>query len=206
MRTSKKMLILSCLLFSNALFAGEFGICNYGKVTLEALTCYGNASLNGTTINGKVIVAGALSAKNVSANGLTVSGPTQISDSHIVGSTQINGPATINNSTLDNLQIQGNLSLTNSIIKQNIVSTGTVILQNTAVTGSLLEQASDINLINSKIYGSIVVTSKDVFPVVKLTNTQIEESIRFAGKMGNVNIDANSKIAMPLQNGQLIQS
>lgn len=88
----KSLLLCLSLLSVTAAFAyQEFGVCNYGKQTLDTVVCYGPTVMKSTTVTGDIKVTGSLQASDVNAINLLIQGATDLKNSIVRGSSVITG-------------------------------------------------------------------------------------------------------------------
>jgi hypothetical protein len=138
----KRILIaLACLTAWQAHAYTGFGICNFGKETVDKIICYGPTVLKATTILGDVKIAGSFKAFDVIMGPLTVAGAASVQNSTIKGDANITGDfqgskVTIdrdlmvigNRASLEHSNVKGAISITSTAAKPQLVLTcGTTV-------------------------------------------------------------------------------
>jgi hypothetical protein len=113
--------------------AADFGVCNYGQETLSSVTCFGPATLNGTTVTGNVFVAGPLTATHAKLGSLHVAGIATLQNSHVKGTTEVEGPLTSTQSQFDDTLFVASNKMVLTASKIN----GAVTMKSTSETANL---------------------------------------------------------------------
>ena len=107
----KISMVLTLFLLSHNVFA-QNGLCAFDNVTLDSLSCYGKALLNGTSVKGETVVDGYLSAQRVTISTLNVRGVAEISSSTVSGKVEIYGPL-----FMRNVLILGHIFVASPLVK-----------------------------------------------------------------------------------------
>ncbi len=99
------------------------GNCQYGQQTVDNVTCFGPADLEGTTVTGTVKVFGPLTMNSATVNDVTVMGEMTVNSSTIKGSTSVFGPifSTNSNFSKDVFSATNYMELISSKISGNII-------------------------------------------------------------------------------------
>lgn len=85
-------LLISLFLFSCSANAYQtFGVCNYGKQTIDSVVCYGPTVMKSTIVTGDIKVTGSLQAEDLTAKNLLIQGSVDLKNSLIKGSTNAAG-------------------------------------------------------------------------------------------------------------------
>ena len=92
MKLFKTILTGSAFFIFNSAAHADYGVCQYGSETLSSISCYGTASLNGTTVTGQSFTAGPFTAQNATLNSVDVRGIAKLYSSSVSGGVTILGP------------------------------------------------------------------------------------------------------------------
>jgi hypothetical protein len=145
-----------------------FGVCNYGKETVDSVICYGPTVLVQTTVTGNIKVTGSLQAENISVKNLVIEGSVDIKNSEVKGTVNIAGAlmsdhveykkgvaVTSDKITLNNTRVNGLMTVTSKQnspylqVQCNSVITGAVLFDGKAgvvqITGDSLVQGKVVN-------------------------------------------------------------
>lgn len=137
----------------------EFGMCSYGSETVDNITCFGPANLNGTNVTGSIHVYGPLTLTGATVNTVDVKGEMTSVSSTIKGNTSVFGP----------------IFATNTSFANNVFSaTNNLELNNSKVSGDITEKSSSETGIIKMTNGSVISGSVDFSAksgVVKIDNT-----------------------------------
>ena len=142
-----------------------YGPCEYGKTTLSSLTCFGPATLNGTTVQGELKVMGPLTMQDAVVNDVNVKGIMHSAGSTINGGATVYGPIFAESTTFNGAVF----SATNKLVLTDSKVTGDLTIQsddklpvvelsNTSIKGGITftKQAGEVDLSkNAKVMGAI---------------------------------------------------
>lgn len=119
------LLLASCLSMNATAYTG-YGICKFGKETLNDAKCYGPTTLAETTVKGEVNVTGPLSASNSTMmDSVHVTGIAHMSHSDVKGNTKITGPLAV-----DHSKFSGNLDITSDKVRMSASTvTGSITVE-----------------------------------------------------------------------------
>lgn len=145
-----------------------YGICNYGKETVETVICTGPTVLKDTTVSGDVKVVGPLTAINVSAGSLTITGDVDLQNSTIKGSAMITGAL-----NADTVQFKKDLQ----------VAASAITLSHTRVAGSMTVSSSTENPYLKMECGTVIKGSLTF--IGKAGVIQITDDSAVTGKIKN---------------------
>lgn len=114
---------LSCVVTSSfALAYTGYGVCEFGKETVNNAKCFGPTKLAQTTVKGTVTVAGPLQASDSMMDGVDVKGMARMTGSNVAGNTTIAGVLAADHSKFagDLLITSGKALFSASLIKGSI--------------------------------------------------------------------------------------
>ncbi|MCB1192805.1 MAG: hypothetical protein H7A23_23455 [Leptospiraceae bacterium] len=158
----------------------SYGDTHFGKESFPSLTIYGNATLEGTTVNEKTAINGSVDANKATFNQITVNGNFQgteikIKDGFFNGSV-----------SFKNTKVSGNLKINGSLISYYSDFKGKIFIDSTEIVFS-----------NSKINDIIIENASTNFTkqTVHLKDkTVVKGSIIFKSGKGEVFVSGDSKL------------
>lgn len=218
---AKSLIIAAIAALASTAVSAETGGCNYGRETIQSLTCYGPANLNGTTVTGKALVFGPFSATQATIGSLQAMGPTTLTSSSVQGGVVVEGPFNATDSKLGKLEIMGPSTFNSSTVHGTMDVRGPSTFNSSTVSGDVdirgpvtankSKFAASLRIFSNKtifhfttVDGSLSIKSSSETPVLFLQNrSAIAGSVTFEGLPGTVKIDAYSKVTGQVLNGQL---
>lgn len=211
--------VLAFLAISNV-FADD---CNYGKVTLPSVLCYGSAELDGTTVTGDTSVFESMVATNANLGYLSMFGDAVLKETVVNNYAAIDGNVKLESSTLkDSFATKGNAEVNNSYFTKIANIQGGLTSANSQFK-DVVSVNGPFSAMGSKFYDKIfIVTNKEVIvdssslgsditifnsaatPFLFLSSASVVAgNVIFQGNFGFVVATGGSKVIGQIINGAL---
>jgi hypothetical protein len=179
----------------------SYGSCNYSKQTVADITCYGPATIDGTTVTGTINVFGPLTMKNVTANDVIVKGPLTMNQA-TVNNVTVQGTLTMINASANDVTVQGPLNSTSSTVKGQVSAEGPVEATYSTFEQSIFSASNSVTLSSSQVIGNVTEKSSNGQAVLKMIGKSVVSgNVEFSGQAGQVILDNQSKVVGSVVNG-----
>ena len=180
----------------------SYGSCNYSKQTVADITCYGPATIDGTTVTGTIKVFGSLKMNNTTANDVTVNGPLTMNHANVNNIT-IKGPLTMTYASANDIDVKGPLNINSSTVKGVTSVDGPVEAARSTFEKDVFSASNSVTLSSSQVIGNVTEKSSNEQAILKMTDkSTISGNVEFSGQAGQVILDSQSKVVGTVINGR----
>lgn len=165
------------LLLSSAYAYTGFGVCNFGKETVDSVICYGPTVMKQTTVQGNIKVTGSLQAENIAVREVLIEGSAHLLESQVSGAVKVAGPL-----HADRVEFKKGIAIeSNDIILNKTKVNGLVVITSSQKNPYLQLQCGSV------ITGSVLFDGKA--GVVQVTGDSIVQGKVINGSMEFVKRD-----------------
>jgi hypothetical protein len=190
------------VIVSSAQAQTTFGVCGYGKKTVDYANCAGPASLQETTVTGDVHIAGPIKAFQSTIGSMDIAGMAELDASTVQGKASVAGMLKAHKSILKVVQVAGGADLKKTTIKGDAKIAGSLLAVDSRFERNVDVYSDSIRLKSSEVKGDLLVKSKHEKPVVTLVcGSHVGGSITFSDVAGVVKVSPNSSVSGKINNG-----